>query len=155
MTDNQQRAAAVASASAHRSGKTLENNIAAALDAAEQRGRAEVAARVQAALNGALMVPQAEIRRALEGDPMTTPDPVTDVWELLWTAACDYRDRNPKHPSVSRLVDALMPIVRAYGDARAAEALEQAADTAHGHEWWEASGDLYARAVALRSEESA
>lgn len=41
MTDNQQRAAAVASASAHRSGKTLENNIAAALDAAEARGRAD------------------------------------------------------------------------------------------------------------------
>ena len=52
---------------------------------------------------------------------MTAPDPVTDVWELLWTAACDYHDRNPKHPSVSRLVDALMPIVRAYGDARVAD----------------------------------
>ena len=50
---------------------------------------------------------------------MTTPDPVTDVWELLWTAACDYRDANPPpHNSVARLIDALMPIVQSYGNAR-------------------------------------
>lgn len=47
----------------------------------------------------------------------TAPDPVTDVWELLWTAACDYRDANPQR-SEARLVDALMPVVQAYGDER-------------------------------------
>lgn len=47
--------------------------------------------------------------------PATTPDPVTDVWELLWTAACDYRDANPPpHNSTARLIDALMPVVRQY-----------------------------------------
>ena len=50
---------------------------------------------------------------------MTTPDPVTDVWELLWTAACDYRDAKPQ-PSEAGLIDVLMPIVTAYGDARVA-----------------------------------
>lgn len=44
---------------------------------------------------------------------MTAPDPVTDVWELLFTAACDHRDANPPpHNSTARLIDALMPIVR-------------------------------------------
>lgn len=62
MTDNQQRAFECWADSDPVSA------IAAALDAAEARGRAEVAARVQAALNGALMVPQAEIRRALEDE---------------------------------------------------------------------------------------
>ena len=52
---------------------------------------------------------------------MTAPDPVTDVWELLWTAACDYRDTAGPDRSEARLVDALMPIVQAYGDARVAK----------------------------------
>lgn len=53
---------------------------------------------------------------------MTTPDPVTDVWELLFTTACDfYRDQDGS--SEARLIDALMPIVRTYGDARAADEL--------------------------------
>lgn len=55
---------------------------------------------------------------------MTVPDPVTDVWELLWTAACDYRDANPQGRSEAGLIDALMPIVRKY----AAEELRATAD---------------------------
>ena len=50
------------------------------------------------------------------------PDPVTDAWELLWTAACDYRDAAGPDRSEARLVDALMPIVTAYGDARVSQA---------------------------------
>lgn len=53
---------------------------------------------------------------------MTAPDPVTDVWELLWTAACDYRDAAGPDRSEARLIAALMPIVEEYADQRSAEA---------------------------------
>lgn len=49
-------------------------------------------------------------------------DPVTDVWERLWTVACDYRDNNPTHRTEARLIDALMPVVEEYGNGREAKA---------------------------------
>lgn len=49
---------------------------------------------------------------------MNKPDPVIDIWELLFTAACDYRDANPKHRSEARLIDELMPIVEEYADKK-------------------------------------
>ncbi len=80
------------------------------------------------------------------------PDPVTDVWELLWTAACDYRDTAGPDRSEAQLIDALMPIVREY----AASQLEQIADqqtwtTEHDNEVV-SSRSLYEHAARLRGE---
>lgn len=76
------------------------------------------------------------------------PDPVTDVWELLWTAACDYRDTAGPDRSEARLVDALMPIVRAYA---AGELDAMADDPRIGY----VARHIRERAAALRAEKSA
>lgn len=96
---------------------------------------------------------------------MTTPDPVTDVWELLWTAACDYRDANPTAAfAVSRLIDALMPTVTAYGEERAAKAWddgyatgwreteEQPYSDHPAHATWRPSDNPYRARVEIKAE---
>jgi len=81
----------------------------------------------------------------------TAPDPVTDVWELLWTAACDYRDTAGPERSEARLIDALMPIVRAYAAGELDAVADELAHVRSGH----VAQHIRDRAAALRSEESA
>ncbi len=82
------------------------------------------------------------------------PDPVTDVWELLWTAACDYRGAAGPDRSEARLVDALMPIVRAYGAGQldgVAEELLGFGDTAPSKQNVQLAAWLQATADNLRT----